>query len=204
MKSNIKKFKDDKYVFVPNVLSKELVDFVTQYALFDEMQDFNVDPQVPKAHSKYADPAMETVLALLHPIIEKHTGLSLHPTYSYYRVYRNGDSLDHHTDRDACEISVTVAFNYSYDKSEYQWPIFIDGNPITMSPGDIAIYRGIDLDHWREPFTYPEDAWQVQAFLHYVDANGPYSNLIYDTRPSLGAPAQKSFDKPKSYITYTK
>ena len=139
MKSNIKKFKDDKYVFVPNVLSKEIVDFVTQYALFDEMQDFNVDPQVPKAHSKYADPAMETVLSLLHPIIEKHTGLSLHPTYSYYRVYWNGDSLDHHTDRDACEISVTVAFNYSYDKSEYQWPIFIDGKPITMSPGDIAI-----------------------------------------------------------------
>jgi hypothetical protein len=148
---------------------------------------------------------MEAMLLLLHPIIEKHTGLELHPTYSYHRVYRNGDELGHHKDRNACEISVTVAFNYSYDDSKYQWPIYIDGNPITMKPGDIAIYRGIELDHWREPFNYPEDAWQVQAFLHYVDANGPHANLKYDERNFIGEIIKPAnITKNKSYIQYTK
>jgi len=204
-------FKEKGYAVVRNVISKDLADFVTQYALFDEMQDFTPDGiQVPKAHSKYADPAMEAMLLNLLPFMEKATGLELHPTYSFYRVYRNGDELVRHKDRPSCEISTTVCFNYSYDDSEYSWPIFIDGYEANLKSGDLAVYRGIDLEHWRSPFDVQEDAWHVQGFFHYVDKNGPHSEWKYDKRSGVG---ESSSNKPytsrrieqstKSYILFT-
>lgn len=183
----VKEFKEQGYTIVKNAINPELRDVITQYSLFDEMQDFTPDgSQVPKAHSKYADPVMEAMLLHIHPLMENNTGLELYPTYSFYRVYRNGDILEPHKDRPSCEISTTVCFNYSYDDSKYTWPIIMNGNKIDMEPGDIVIYRGIDLEHAREEFTPPGDDWHVQAFLHYVDADGPYSNYRYDKRNFIG------------------
>ena len=165
------------------------------------MQDFTPDgSQVPNAHSKYADPAMEAMLLHIHPLMEKHTGLKLYPTYSFYRVYRNGDILHPHKDRPSCEISTTVCFNYSYDDSKYTWPIIMDGNKVDMEPGDIVIYRGVDLEHSREEFAPPSDSWHVQAFLHYVDSNGPYANFKWDNRTSVGESKNKIMKK--DYVEY--
>jgi hypothetical protein len=184
---NVIEFEKKRYTVVKDALSNDVVELATQYALFDEMQDFNADNnQVIGAHSKYADPVMESLLLKLLPTMENATGLSLYPTYSFYRVYRNGDTLDRHKDRPSCEISCTLSLCYSYDDSKYSWPIFMDGEAIHLKPGDIAVYRGIENEHWREPFTYPEPAWHVQAFLHYVDINGPHAEWKYDTRPNIG------------------
>ena len=198
---SVKEFREKGYTLVKNAISKELRDVITQYALFDEMQDFSPDGiQVPNAHSKYADPAMETMLLHIHPLMESHTGLELYPTYSFYRVYRNGDILEPHKDRPSCEISTTVCFNYSYDDSEYTWPIIMDGNKVDMKPGDIVVYKGVDLEHSREKFSPPLDSWHVQAFLHYVDANGPYSNFKWDNRSSIGEKENKIIKK--NYVEY--
>jgi len=204
MEKNIKEFKEKGYVLVEKALSKELVDFITQYALFDEMQDFNPDKdQVLGAHSKYGDPAMESLLLKLQKTIEKNTGLKVEPTYSFYRVYRPGDELLPHIDRPACEISITVCLNYDYKNSKYEWPIFVNGTPIVLEAGDLVCYRGVDLEHWREKFTAPEGSWHVQAFLHYVDVDGPYLNYKYDERVSVGS-LEKVKINNKNYITYTK
>ena len=195
----VEEFKEKGYTVVRNAVNKELCDFVTQYTLFDEMQDFTPDgQQVPAAHSKYADPAMETMLLHLHSLMEENTGLELYPTYSFYRVYRNGDVLEPHKDRPSCEISCTLCFNYSYDDSKYTWPIFMDKYKAELKPGDLVIYRGIDLEHWREPFDIQEDAWHVQGFFHYVDKNGLYSNFQYDKRNCIG----ELKNKKKNYIKY--
>ena len=80
-------FINKKYAVVTNAVDKHLIDFVTQYALFDEMQDFSPEgfgTQVPSAHSKYADPAMEYMLLHLQPLVENVTGLQLFPTYAYH------------------------------------------------------------------------------------------------------------------------
>jgi hypothetical protein len=154
------------------------------------MQNFSVeDPanaQVLNTHSKYADPAMEALLLVLHPIMEQASGLKLYPTYSYFRVYRNGDDLKIHKDRASCEISSTLCFNYSYDTDQFKWPIFMDGTELFLNPGDMAIYRGCELNHWRDAFEYVEDAWHVQGFFHYVDINGPHAEFKYDKRNSIG------------------
>jgi hypothetical protein len=184
---NVLEFEKNKYTVVKNALSKEIVELATQYALFDEMQDFAPDSyQVVGAHAKYADPVMESLLLKLQPVMEEATGLSLYPTYSFYRVYRNGDTLAKHKDRPSCEISCTLSFNYSYEDSDYSWPIYMNGEAIHLTPGDIAVYRGIENEHWRDPLTFPEPAWHVQAFLHYVDQNGPHAEYKYDKRLSIG------------------
>lgn len=180
-------FINNGYTIVQNVISPDVRDFITQYALFDEMQDYSPDGiQVKDAHSKYADPAMESVLLYLLPIMEFHTGLNLYPTYSFYRVYRNGDELLPHTDRESCEISATLCFNFDYKSSKSPWPIFIDDERIELNPGDMAIYKGIEKKHWREKLQCDDDGWHVQAFLHYVNANGPYSHWKFDKRNSIG------------------
>lgn len=207
-------FNDAGYVFVKDILDKEIVTLASQYALFDQIQNFQpesgANAQTPGTHSQYADPLMESLLLKLHPIIEKHTGLTLHPTYSYYRVYKSGDILKEHTDRPACEISVTVCFNFDYKElnGKYDWPIWMIDSPCVMEPGDGVIYHGCELNHWRDKFEVPEDAWHVQAFFHYVDANGPNSNCQFDARPFIGYKPQSA--KPmsqaisnKKYITFT-
>jgi hypothetical protein len=202
---NVSEFETKKYTVIKKVLSKDIVELVTQYALFDEMQDFNADKtQVLGAHSKYGDPVMESLLLKLQPIMEKATGLSLFPTYSFYRVYRNGDTLEKHKDRPACEISCTLSFNYSYEDSDYSWPIYMNGEAIHLEPGDIAVYRGIENEHWREPLTFSEPAWHVQAFLHYVDQNGPHADQKNDKRESIGLPPNKksTIKSNKEYIEY--
>lgn len=202
MTSLQEKFEKNGYVVVKKALNKELCDFITQYSLFDEMQDYSPDGfQVPTAHSKYGDPAMETVLTLLHQTMEESTGLQLYPTYSFYRVYRNGDDLKIHKDRPACEISCTVCFNYSYDSKDYEWPIFMEGNAVNLKPGDLVIYKGTELDHWREPFDiHQENQWHVQGFFHYVNANGPYTEHKFDGRNSVGELTQQKTENQTQEI----
>ena len=203
-------FKKDGYCIVKSAISEELRDFVTQYALFDEMRNFKPEGagyQVANAHSKYADPAMETMLLHLHSIIEKNTGIDLYPTYSYYRVYRHGDELKPHTDRPACQISATMCFNYSYDKNEYNWPIFVDGNSVVLEPGDLVIYKGCELQHWREIFNSHSEDWHVQGFFHYVDSTGPCADHKFDKRETIGGIKDNEITQlveKKSYIQYTK
>lgn len=196
---NVLEFEKNRYTVVRGALPKDIIEVATQYALFDEMQDFNADQnQVIGAHSKYADPMMETLLLKLRPIMEEATGLKLIPTYSFYRVYRNGDELKPHKDRPSCEISCTLSFNYSYEDTDFSWPIYMDGAAIHLKPGDIAVYRGIENEHWRDKLEYKEEVWHVQAFLHYVDANGPHASWAYDTRTSIGAPLSTRADNKQA------
>jgi len=206
-------FNDTGYVFIKDILDKEIVALTSQYALFDQIQNFqpeSLGAQIPGTHSQYADPLMESLLLKLHPVIEEHTGLALHPTYSYYRVYKSGDILKEHTDRPACEISVTVCFNFDYKElnGKYDWPIWMVDSPCVMEPGDGVIYHGCDLNHWRDKFEVPHDAWHVQAFFHYVNANGPNANCQFDTRPFIGYKTQSTkpmsqISSNKKYITFT-
>ena len=202
---NVEIFKEKGYCVIKDAVSHELRDFATQYALFDEMQDYTPDThQVVGAHSKYADPAMESMLLLLHKVMEENTGLTLFPTYSFYRVYRPGDVLVSHLDRPSCEISATMCFNYNYDDSEFNWPIFVNGSKLILKPGDMAIYRGCDLKHWRDEFKHLDnDVWHVQGFFHFVDANGPYADYKYDKRNLIGEKKHSKKQPTKSYIQIT-
>jgi hypothetical protein len=214
--TNIDQFKDKGYVYIKNAIDSDLVNLVSNYSLFDEQQNYSLEEgshcQIHNSHSSYGDPLMESMLLRMLPLMEENTGLTLYPTYSYYRVYRPGAELLIHKDRPSCEISTTITFKFDYREQtgSYDWPIFMDGHKCNMNPGDLVIYRGCDLDHWREKFTAPEGSYHIQAFLHYVDANGPFSDYVCDGRPNIGFLRSPKHQQnqlntvKKSYITYTK
>ena len=199
-------FKKNNFLVIKNVLGKELSDFIYKYfknkrevakILFDQkyispfetMYGVWSDPQVPNTYSHYADIVMETLLREVKPIMEKETGLKLIETYSYARIYKKGDILARHKDRFSCEISTTL--NLGGDS----WPIYLDptgkegndGIKIELSPGDMLVYKGCELEHWREAFNGKDCA---QVFLHYNDAKNKQSlQNKFDNRPYIGLPA---------------
>jgi len=141
------------------------------------------DPQVPNAWAGKNDFVMDELLGDLLPEVESATGLKLFPTFSYFRMYRKDDALEKHTDRPACEISISLCLGY---QARGPWPIWINGpggsSAIELEPGDGLLYRGCDCDHWREPFAGEHAA---QVTLHYVDQNGPSADWKMDRKPSL-------------------
>lgn len=121
----------------------------------------------------YKDPIFEMLLQHLLPIVEEKTQFRLYKTYSYARIYKVGDELKVHKDRDACEVTVSI----SLGSKGGIWPLYIldrDNVPNTfyLQPGDAVIFKGIELFHGRELNLAGPCA---QLLLHYVDKNGPYS-----------------------------
>ena len=193
------------YKIINNAISKELAGFIYDYflikrrvarKLFDDgyispdTPDFGVwsDKQIPNTYSHYADIVMETLLEKIKPVMEKNTGLKVLPTYTYARIYKKGDILKRHKYRPSCEISTTI--NLGGDS----WPIYLEpsgekgkeGVKVNLNPGDMLIYRGCELEHWREAF---EGDNCGQVFLHYNDANSSEGQKnIYDGRPFIGLP----------------
>ena len=188
------RFQTDKYLYVSEFLSLNMVRLATDYTLLRKAfftQFEVVGVQIPGTHSVYADTLMETLLLHCQPKIEELTGLKLYPTYSYYRVYKPGDELEKHQDRRSCEISVTLCLGYDYITAdpEYHWDLYVDGVALEMEPGDAVIYRGCDVEHWRTRFDVQENSWHSQLFLHYVDAaQEDAKEYLYDKRPYVGAP----------------
>lgn len=203
-------FEDLKYQPIKQILSEEIIELVSQYALLDELTNFTSvgDTQVPGAHSRYGDILMESLLIKLKPSIEFVSGKVLIPTYSYYRVYRPGHELKTHKDRPACEYSVTVSFNQNYQSmtNQYSWPMYVEGTPVHLDPGDAIVYKGVEVEHWRDKFDAPQLSYHIQGFFHYVDANGPYAEEALDKRMFIGqpkVPKNKSNLPNKSYIIQT-
>jgi hypothetical protein len=211
------KFKKDKFLIIKKALNKDTCETAFNYLLlkrkvteyffktkfispYEKIHgDWN-DTQVPNTYSIYGDILMETLLEKIKPIMEKETKLKLIPTYSYARIYKNGDVLHRHKDRFSCEISTTL--NLGGDP----WPIYLSpkenvgipngknitweseakGIKVNLKPGDMLLYKGMELEHWREAFTGKDCA---QVFFHYNDSSSEKSILnIYDTRPFLGLP----------------
>ena len=199
-------FQQHKYLIIRNAISFELANFAFNYFLMKRdatewmhknnyVSEFTPgfgtwkDQQVPNTYSVYGDTFMETLMMKVLPVMEKHTKLKLLPTYTYTRAYKKGDVLKRHKDRPSCQISTTLHLGGD------MWPIFIDptggyniptGNQVDLKIGDMLVYSGCELEHWRDAF---EGNVCVQTFLHYNDANGRFGKEnIFDKRPMLGIP----------------
>ena len=192
------------FIFNYMMLQRDAVDFMVKNNKVNPANPFigtRTDQQIPGAYSKYGDWVMETLLQYMRPIMKAKTGMDLVPTYSYTRLYEKGNILHRHKDRPSCEISTTLHLGGE------EWPIYMDttgannilsgretttivkpgapkGIQVDLKVGDMLIYSGCELEHWREPF---EGNVCSQVFLHYNHANGPYAKTnLFDKRPLLG------------------
>ena len=209
-------FKKNKYTVIRQAISKDLAAFIANYFLMQKQvydtckaaryfSPFETilgyyegeNEQIPNTYSSYSNIAMETLLLKCQPGMEKATGLKLYPAYTYARIYKKGDVLVRHKDRFSCEVSTTIHLGGN------PWPIYLDpkaglpvegeykseNNPgikIDLDVGDMLIYSGCVLEHWREKFE-GENCGQV--FLHYTNKTSQGEKWKYDMRPFIGLPA---------------
>ena len=201
-------FKKNKYIVIKQAISKDLATFIANYfcmqkqvldtcrkeryiSPYETLLGYyeGQDEQIPDTYSCYSDIAMETLMLKCQPGMEKATGLNLNPAYSYARIYKKGDELVRHKDRFSCEISTTM--NLGGDP----WPIYLEpsgkegmkGVKVDLKPGDMLVYSGCELEHWRKKFKGKEC---VQVFLHYNNSKTPGAKEnIFDKRPHLGLPS---------------
>ena len=195
-------FRNKKYLHLEEFLDKKNCEELT-LALKTEIENRGwVDTQCPKSKSLRDSMTFDKLLLDLLPYFEQATSLKLLPTYAYARWYVPGEVLKIHRDRPSCEISATITLGLEGDV----WPIYIgklsqtptecsrldeidnvvyasDVGKLNLKIGDAMLYRGCEMLHWRDE--YKEGKWQAQVFLHYVDANGPHKEWIYDKRNAL-------------------
>ena len=201
-------FKKNKYTVIRQAISKDLATFIANYfsmqkQVYDTCRQARYfspfetilgyyegkNEQIPDTYSQYSNMAMETLLLKCQPGMEKATGLKLYPAYTYARIYKKGDELKRHKDRFSCEISTTM--NLAGD----DWPIYLEpsgetgkkGVKVDLKQGDMLVYSGCELEHWREKFKGKEC---IQVFLHYNNrkTRGSRDNM-FDKRPHLGLPS---------------
>ena len=201
-------FKKKKYTVIRQAISKDLAAFVANYFLmqkqvYDTCRNARYispfeniighyegqDEQIPHTYSQYSNIAMETLMLKCQPEMEKVTGLKLYPAYTYARIYKKGDELKRHKDRFSCEVSTTMNLGGDH------WDIYLEpsgkeklkGIKISLKPGDMLVYSGCELEHWREKFKGNECC---QVFLHYnnIQTLGSKNNM-FDRRPHLGLPS---------------
>jgi len=160
------------YRVVKNLMDPSEAFEIAEIIRKSEMSDR--DEQVPKSRSHYSLPVCSILLGRLTEKVSELAGKRLRPSYTYCRVYLNGAILTPHKDRPSCEYSVTLNLSQSHP-----WTIYMGKRGVVQKPGDAVLYKGCEIEHSRKEFTGDE---YVQVFLHYVDADGPHKDHVYDLK----------------------
>lgn len=201
-------YKNDGYAQVQGLISLEVARAVMRGIKLDlgpEPLQPNSVPQHPLLFKRptfhiYGNDyrPLSFFLWALTPAIASVVGRDILPTYDYFRIYREGDICGVHSDRPACEHSVSLTLDYS-DGTAWDLEIARDRTPptqpvtsdfgdsqfssISMQIGDAVVYEGVHHRHGR---TSPNpNAWSAHLFLHYVERGGAHEAHAFDRRMNL-------------------
>ena len=131
--------------------------------------------------------------------LKHHIDMDLQETYSYSRRYERGAYLKAHADRPSCEISATLCLDYDTDDNT-PWSIWVDNSldyinrpneifdetqavpirkrktsrKIDLEVGDLLLYQGPNVAHWRE-YLLGDNSYHI--FLHFLNYNGKVNSL---------------------------
>jgi len=212
-------FDKNGYLYVQNIIDPKLlyqplpVERGQMNYYGDGLNDYNhieVESQVEGSLARYWYPPYRKFHGIIREKIEKIIGRKLYETYYYDRFYLPGQKLEKHTDRPACEISVSI--HISSNIKEF-WPFYIKtpdvyeiknkttnqkvfskikkrGNAagVLCNPGDGVLYKGCERPHWRDamPGIFEmmkfgaEQLYYHQIFFHYVLQDGIRAHHAWD------------------------
>ena len=167
---------------VNNVFNSDLLDLFKKY--YQETIQQKVWALGDKQSNRYKA-HNEPMSRFLHyeclPLIERITGKSMKPTYTYLSAYVKGADLPPHTDRPDCEYTVS----FIVDKPEgSNWNIYVhkpqqavkhkgryDEKPpleeceaVDCEAGGLMLFQGTDHIHFREEL---EENYYNVLLLHY-------------------------------------
>jgi hypothetical protein len=172
---------ENNYLFIDNFITPEKANELYKHfkdEIVKNPEVFYRDTQCPKSLAIYDFRWFLELLIDKIPFMSKVLEEPMFPTYTYARLYANKEILVKHTDRPACEVSVTL--NIGNDGTD--WPIwFTKPNGETASCnlklGQAVIYLGENSEHWRNAFQGQEYG---QVFLHYVRGRGKNWDRYFD------------------------
>ena len=144
------------------------------------------EAQVKGSTSRYWHPQYRVIHSGIRLKLEEIIGRKLYNTYYYDRFYFPGQELTKHTDRDACEISVSVHVSTNLEGIDADWPFWIktpDGEDRSaiLTAGDGLLYKGCERPHWRGKMPGSRaDNYYHQIFFHYVLQDGNRAHCAWD------------------------
>lgn len=174
------KLLENNYIIIPNFIETKFAKTLAkEYKEYCQNNNVKGDSQAPNSHSKHNYISFLELLCEKTSEISSILGDTVLPTYAYSRVYNKNSVLEKHTDRDACEISLTLHLDGDND-----WPIFIETPSgeercVNLNSGDAMLYLGKIANHWRNSYN---GEYYTQVFLHYVRSRGDCSYAYFDNK----------------------
>lgn len=176
------RLEQNNYLYVPNFLNSQEAAELAQWMF--EQERLEILQKDPRSNFNLFGLAIQNALPFVKllvkktPEVSKLCGEEVLPTYAYSIIYKNNSELIRHTDRDACDISLTVNLQKDVD-----WSICIkkpNGEEVCveLNPGDALLYKGCEAEHWR-PGQFTGQNF-VQTFIHYVRSNGSRAYAYFD------------------------
>ena len=187
------KLLDNNYIIIPNFISSYKANKLKdEFVEYSKKNNLGGDPQVPSSSAAYNNILFLELLCEKTPEVSSILEETVLPTYSYSRVYKNGSSLEKHSDKNACEISLTLHLG-----GDKPWLIWIktpkgEDRSVELHPGDAMMYLGTVAEHWRDQYEGQE---YVQVFLHYVRSRGECAYTYFDTE--YHKPESESIEETK-------
>ena len=198
----IKNLCDPKKLFHPVPKERGLFNWKGSDKL-DKFTHQEVENQVNGSVARYWHPQYRKIHSEIRLILERIIGRKLYNTYYYDRFYFPGQELKKHTDRPACEISVTIHVSTNIKES---WPIWIktpdtfedstmktliasgENRSVHLEAGDGMVYKGCERPHWRDPMpgllessiNKNKNLYYHQIFFHYVLQDGIRAHHAWD------------------------
>lgn len=167
---------------VNNVFDSKLLELMKRY--YKETIENNIwvlgDKQA-KRYKAHNEPMSRFLHYECLPLIERITGKSLKPTYTYLSAYVKGSDLPPHTDRPDCEYTVS----FIVDKPDNtNWNIYVhrpqqsikhqgryeqtppldECEPVDCDAGGLMLFQGTDHIHFRKEL---EGDYYNVLLLHY-------------------------------------
>mgnify|MGYP005646221507 CR=1 FL=1 len=162
----------------------------------------NPDSSIGKSKGGYCTPWGIALHGYIHNKLKDYIDLDLRETYSYTRKYVRGAYLGSHTDRASCEVSATLCLDYHTDDNT-PWKIWVRNDKnyageeaiivkqesqdmnhrdrvkngckaISLEPGDILLYQGPNIPHWRDHLL---GEYSYHLFVHFFNASSWMSDI---------------------------
>lgn len=162
-------FKKQGYIVLKNLIDPTEVKRLYDYTVNNAPRGNPDDGQVPGSPSFYMDKEVVALEAKYLASIESALKMKLWNVFCYHRVYRKGAILKAHKDSSRAEISASINFGQQGEPWDL-WLLDYDENTtrITLHPGDVLVYHGSQLMHWREKLVHSD--YVSQAMFHFVPA----------------------------------
>jgi hypothetical protein len=129
------------------------------------------DPQCPTRWTAHNEEAALPLHSALVPVVSAIVGRRVRPSYLYLGVYAEGSELPRHTDREQCELTLSLLIDYLPDvHGPSPWPLqlYVGEEPLSIYQhlGQSLLFAGREIPHSRPPL--PAGHMSSSIFFHFV------------------------------------